>query len=417
MRRVLGLMLGIGFCLRLAVAVHDGLNSSPRPGSDSAEYDTYAWNLAQGNGYRGNSPDVSEPDHLTAYRMPGTSLLWAGLYRLAGHRYDVVRIVGCVLGSLTILLVFGIGRRAFSDRVGWLAAAGYTIWPTSLLYSSQLESEGLFTALLLGYILCTLRFAAEPSARRAIAAGVVLGLAMLTRANAVFMVVLAAIWACWQFRHQRRTLLLALAIPTLAVVTLVPWTLRNYATLHAFLPFGTGGGDVLLGSNNRVVATDPVYYGYWVFPTSDLPEYHDQLTGPDNEVVRDRVEKRLAVSWLLEHPGRWPYLLLSKVRRSLTPVLEPRSPLAYRLGMLFSWGPVLLLFAAAFVPTLVRFLKAEHPGWIVHLGIVQFELTALVFWGSSRFRYPVEGLCLMLAGVSAVWMWEKLRRPAARGLR
>ena len=97
--------------LRLGLAVKTGLNAPPpKLGSDEDEYDTCAWNLAQGKGYRGPSPGFGR-DNLTAYRVPGTSLVWAGLYRIFGHRYDVIRLLHCLVGALTVLIIYDIGRR------------------------------------------------------------------------------------------------------------------------------------------------------------------------------------------------------------------------------------------------------------------------------------------------------------------
>src|SRR5437762_3127005 len=98
--RALWTIVGAGLAIRIVLAIALGLNKAPEPGSDQAEYDQYAWNVAQGRGYRGISPDVPDKDHLTAYRPPGTSLAWAGLYRLFGHRYDIVRLLHCVAGAL-----------------------------------------------------------------------------------------------------------------------------------------------------------------------------------------------------------------------------------------------------------------------------------------------------------------------------
>jgi hypothetical protein len=230
---------------------------------------------------------------------------------------------------------------------------------------------------------------------------------MLTRGNAVMMVILMIPWGIVQFRKTPRLVVRACAIPLLATLMLVPWTIRNYRVLHAFIPIETGGGDVLLGSYNCVIASDPFYYGYWVFPTSELPEYTQQITAPNDEVKRDGIEIRLAEQWILDHPEKWWYLLESRFRRSWTPFLQPQSPLLYRLGMMLSWGPVLLLLILGFVPTAIYFLRTNHPGWILHIGISHFILTALVFWGASRFRYPVEGLCIILALATLVWLCKR----------
>jgi 4-amino-4-deoxy-L-arabinose transferase-like glycosyltransferase len=413
--RVLVVFMIVGFAARIASGVHVGLATPPVPGTDASEYDSYAWNLAQGRGYSGISPDVVGPDgqsmdHPTAYRVPGTSVLWAGLYWPFGHRYSAVRILYCVLDTLTILLVYAIGRRCFDNSVALLAAAIYAVWPTALMYSSQLQSEPLYTFLFCCFVLTVLRFAERPTWARSIAAGMFLGLAMLTRGNAVMMVALMIPWSVWQFRGTPRLALRSLAISFVAVAVLAPWTIRNYEVFHTFIPFDTGGGDVLLGSYNRIVAYNPIYYGYWIYPTSELPEYRGQITAPNNEVVRDHVETQLAEQWIRTHPGTWWHLAESRFVRSWTPVLQPQSPKLYRIVMLVSWGPILILFALAFFPSAIYFLRTNNPGWILHVGILHFVLSAVIFWGASRFRFPVEGLCIILASATLVWLCKRIRK-------
>jgi len=405
--------IAIGLAARIAIALHAGIATPPVPGSDASEHDSYAWNIVQGRGYSGISPDVKSRtgellDHPTAYRPPATSVFWAGIYWLFGHRYRPIRLAQCVLDTLTILLLYRIARICFGEVVALLAAGVYAVWPTALLYSSLLGSEPLYAFLFCWSVLLSLRFAEHPTWLRAAEAGVVLGLALLTRGNAVMMVVLLIPWGIVQFRKNPQLVIRACVIPLVALLMLLPWTIRNYRVLHAFIPFDTLGGDLLLGSYNRVVATDPFYYGYWVFPTSELPEYTQQITAPNDEVKRDRIEIRLAVQWILDHPEKWWYLLESRFRRSWTPFLQPQSPLLYRLGMMASWGPVLALLILGFLPTAIYFLRTNHPGWIIHAGIFHFVLTALVFWGSSRFRYPVEGLCIILASATLVWLCKRV---------
>jgi hypothetical protein len=233
---------------------------------------------------------------------------------------------------------------------------------------------------------------------------------MLTRGNAVLMVAMLIPWSVWQFRRTPRLILRGLAISLVALVMLVPWTIRNYCIFHSFVPFQTEGGDTLLGSYNRVVAYDPYYYGYWVYPTSELPEYREQITSPNNEVIRDHVETKLALQWVRNHPEKWWYLVESKFRRSLTPFLQPRDPILYRVSMLLSWGTILLFFAPGFFPIAIQFLRTNSPGWILHLGVLHFVFTALIFYGASRFRFPVEGLCIILACASFVWLYEQISR-------
>ena len=165
-RGALVCLVAVALLARLTVAAVLGLNSAPRPGSDQQEFDTYAWNVAQGRGYRGLSPDVTDQDHLTAYRPPLPSLVWAVLYRVFGHRYDVVRVCHCILGALTVVLIYGIGRQSFGESVGLMAAGVYAVYPTALLYSSELLAESLATFLFCAYLLLSLQFAQRPGVGR-----------------------------------------------------------------------------------------------------------------------------------------------------------------------------------------------------------------------------------------------------------
>src|SRR5262245_10958316 len=147
------------------------------------------------------------------------------------------------------------------------------------------------------------------------------------------MLPLAVAWALWQFRGQRRPLAMSLSILVVGVALLVPWTVRNYRVFGEFIPFSTMGGSVLLQGNNRIVATEPKYYGYSVWDT-DIPEYRDAIRAPNDEVKRDQVCRSLAIRWLKDNPDKWWYLIKAKFLRSWTPFLQPHTPRLYRVGTL-----------------------------------------------------------------------------------
>jgi 4-amino-4-deoxy-L-arabinose transferase-like glycosyltransferase len=403
----LAVLIATGLLLRMAAAWKLGLNKPPTPGSDASEMDTYAWNLAQGRGYRGMSPDVADADHLTAYRPPGFALVWAPLYRLAGHRYDVVRVIHCVAGAATILLVFLIGQHCFDNRVAWLAASVWTVWPFGLLYSSELLAEALATLWLLWYVWASLQFAEKPTPLRALYAGLLLGIALLTRPSTALLLPLVAFWAVWQFRRQRRVMAQALTIPVISVAILIPWAWRNYRVFNKFIPISTMGGSVLLQGSNDIVATNPAYYGFSVWDTKINDEITSQLKAPNNEYERDKVAGRIAIEWLKSHRDKWGYLLQARFRRSWTPFLQQSSKVR-RLGTLVIWGPILVLFAASFFPTLIKFLRDGNSGWMIHLAILHYAISSMVFYALARYRFPIEGLCIILACATVMWAWDRV---------
>ena len=276
-RSILLALLVFGFALRLGVAIVMGLNKTPISDSGDAEqYDAYAWNLVEGRGYRGMSYGVEDQDHLTAFRPPGISIVWAGLYRVFGHRYDVVRITQCLVTTASILQVYSIGRRCFNETVGLLAAAGYAVYPSALFYTTRLGSEALATFWFLWFIDSCLRFAERPSYSRGVWAGTLLGISSLSRPNLVVMIPLLVVWAIWQFRKQRGAMTQALLIPLVAIAVLIPWWVRNYVVFHRFIPISTMGGMVLLQGSDRIVAEDPRFLGS-AFVAAGIPEYEHEL--------------------------------------------------------------------------------------------------------------------------------------------
>lgn len=403
------LLFTFALCLRLGAAAALGLADPPPPGSDEQEYDTYAWNVLQGRGYRGMSPDVADQDHLTAYRPPLPSLVWAGLYGVFGRRYEAVRIMNCLLGAGSVLLLFVIACPLYGERTAWMAGLAWAVFPTALFYSAMLGSEPITSFLFLWFVLACLRFASHATWARATGAGVLLGLVLLTHGSKVLMVPLVTVWAAWQFRSTPGSAARAMAIPLVATLVVVPWATRNYRVFGEFIPLSTTGGSMLLQGNNRLVVTEPRLYGYNIWDTR-IPEYAEALRAPNDEIERDRVARRLAIEWLRQNRDKWLFLVQAKLRRGLTPFLQPNSPRLYRLGTLLAWGPVLLLSGMAFFPTWWVFLRRRDAGWLVHLTIVNFLLITVIFFGYSRYRYSVEPFCVLLAVVAVQFALTRLRR-------
>lgn len=408
--RILLVILMVAFVGRVGFALTRGLNSPPEPTSDQEEYDAYAWNLAQGNGYRGPSPDVADRNHLTAYRPPMPSMVMAGVYVVVGHRFDAVRLLFCVFATCSVWLTYRLGRRAYGDGVGLLAAAGYAIYPLAIFQSSDLLSEPLGVMLFLAFLELTLAYAANGSWRNATLAGLIFGLALLARANFVLVIPLFAIWALFQFRHQRTRLLQSALVLLVAAVVMIPWVVRNYMVFGKLIPFSTMGGSVLLQGNNRIVVTVPKAFGYSVWDT-ELDEYRDDLRAAGDEVERDRRAKEFAIRWLKDHPDRWGFLIWQKFVRSWTPFLEHNPSRSVRVIYLLTWGPVFILFVFALAPTFISALRQGSPIWLLHVSVLQYVLNSVIFFANIRYRSPIEPVCFILAAWSVRFICARWQTP------
>lgn len=213
---------------------------------DMYQYDMLARSLASGHGYRWYATaDVEQlrpylsrfidmstlifpPEGLlTTFRAPGYPIFLAGLYLLVpwASRFAFARLVQVVLSALLAPLVAVLACRLHMGRkVALGTGLALAFYPILLFYPMGLASENLFIPLVLIAFLSILR-AAESTARwPSLLAGIMLGLAVLTRSILAPFVILAALWLWrWGKSRQRGALMLLLG----AFCLCLPWVIRN----------------------------------------------------------------------------------------------------------------------------------------------------------------------------------------------
>ncbi len=262
------LLLALGLGLLLRIALWERL---PREGlvSDEAEYLAAADWLANGRGFAWH----------TSYlwtRAPLYPLFLASHLALFGRSLAPIFVSQGLLSMLNIGLTYLLTRRLSTGRVRLAAAPGIAALLVALYlplasYTQLLLSETLFVSLLLGSLLLlgNVRVAGQagPSGRRMLwlaGAGLLLGLATLTRGLALGFVPMSALWLLLRVRQDRRhnrqpwlgpalgqvSLLLAAVVMVVA-----PWSL--YATR-------TYGGPILIdttGAFNLALGARTAYDG------------------------------------------------------------------------------------------------------------------------------------------------------------
>ena len=407
--------------LRIAViASITGLATPPVPGTDDAEYDSFAWNVTQGRGYRGPSTNVSDPDHLTASRPPVPSLFYASIFTVAGHSYAAARVANALLGGLTVVLVAAIGRRCFDARVARIGATIFAFAPAGMFFSLGLLSEVLAAFLVALVVWCSLRVRDHHGWLWSVATGVTFGLLLLCKPGFLFVLPLLPFWAWAVCGRRVHDWFRIAAIPVSIGLVILPWVVRNLLVMGALIPFGTGGGQLLLSTNNRVVVGDPQLYGYSVMDHY-LPEYRSALVQVDDEVRRDRIAQGFAVDWLRANPDKWFYLVRNKFVRLWEPVVH-REPMRLLDWAATAYGAVTLIFMVGALPSVtVRFWREGSPGLMIQAMLLGTTIMAMIFHGQHRYRFPIESLCMLLASAGFVALVDYVRAaggisPAAAAL-
>ena len=390
-----------------ATARFVGLDSVPDADSnpDQVDYEDFASQLAAGNGYR------PEDGELTARRPPGTSLSLWPVYAVTGRCFLAGRLWFCFLSALSAVLAGLVCGRFFGMAAGRWTAVGLALYPGHFYYAMHFLSEpafGLFTAAFCGLSFHSLRGPFGAKAKlSAVGAGMALGLSILTRPQALLMIPLGAALLVVVPRLRRRQRWVAAAIQlVVAAAILLPWVIRNHQVVGK-ATISTIGGYTFWGANNAIIDGKPHRRGSWM-PVNQLIKADTPVEG--TEVEREAATWEYGKRFLRENPERIPGLLAMKVVRLGSPFRDTPNRAVY-WAFALSW-----MVAAPLVVAGIFLAWRRNRGATAVLLLPVFAVlaTALVFYGSTRFRDSICVVLISFAGVSLSALQERLcRRKAA----
>lgn len=420
MRRIKPFLPALGiFCLALLIRIVYNLMVAHAyyPLYDSFAYQAIGFNIIDEHCY------CLHPYITTLYRPPLWPFIIAGISLIFGRADIYDRLFFCVLGSGTCVFIYLFARDLFTRRVGLIAGLIACVYPALYLYDGWMYTESLFTFLLIAICYCALRIQRDKGqhTRLWILCGASLGLLALTRPNGIVTVALVLLWTIflyWRKLLRKRALGNVMLATLIAMLLIAPWALRNYLVSHNFVPVAVGDGTVLLGAYNDQASSGSDFQGSWINPLKVDPQllrpFPLYTCNANCEVTREDVSKDAAVQWIKSHLEEMPRLILYHLRNFWSPYTrEADLPMERFPGTLPS--QVVLAMSETF-PLAIFFLAAL--GLIVTLKRCWRELLftylvilvalgeALVYYGSSRFRAPVEPLLILLAAGALWWLTQ-----------
>ena len=214
---------------------------------DSVAYFQVGWELANGLGF-----------DLPLRRTPLYPLFIAGVVWALGEDLRGLALAQHLLGIVTVVATYFLGRAMFGRLAGALAALAVAISAPLLIYEHYILAEPLFIPLLvLGLLLLVLAMRRE-GGRRSVAAlylggGVVLALAALSRpiGQALLPIGPLAIlvhhwggWAAWRSTVRASAVPITLVLLGFALI-LVPWSVRASMTTGRVSGAGAMGQSLI----------------------------------------------------------------------------------------------------------------------------------------------------------------------------
>lgn len=404
----LGAIALVALAARLvyALAVAPGL---PARG-DTLLYHYLANGIADGTGYvRPFSVLMTGSAEPTA-AYPPLYPLYLSAFSLVGlDSLDAHRAVSCLLGPIAVVLVGLLGRRVAGPRAGLLAAALAAVYPQLVMVDGTVIAEALYAPLVAAILLLVYRLLDRPGPWRAAALGAAIGLAVLTRTEALLLVVLLALPACLLATRRpgagaraalRAAAPLAAVAVAATVLVLVPWVVRNAITL---------GDPLVLTSNSGHTAAATVCDATFDAgsPYLGFARHECALTGPCARIADERAQAACqrdeAWRYIGDHLDRLPIVVAVRVLR-VWELYRYQDDLGY--GELWSRSiPVakagLVMYALLVVLAvggIVLLRRRRAPVWPLLMPAVLVCISAAMTFGFSRYRLAAEIPLTVLAG-------------------
>ncbi len=370
----------------LAVRLIYILLIAPAPvgvGGDAGFYHSAANLIAHGHLlYRG----IFGHAYVTQEHPPLFPLLLSVSSLFGGDSLLAHRVVGCALGSLSVVLIAMLGERAGGRRAGYLAGAIAAVYPPLVTADGLVMSEPLFVVMTAAALLAALRAQKSGRIRDATLLGALIGLATLTRGEGILLLPLLAWPAVWLGQRAGRAQRIA-ASTAAALILLAPWVVRN-AVVFGHPSLAADANTLIAGAN-----CPDTYYGrdlgWWSLDCMVRSRTRSQVLHGDASTGR-------AFSYAGRHLARLPLIAAVRVLRTFDlfqPLRqgnrEPRRRWVDVVGLVFYY-PLLVL--AAFGLRAVRL-----PRWILLAPVGMVVLVSALGWGIGRFRVAADVSVLVLA--------------------
>ncbi|NQT27213.1 glycosyltransferase family 39 protein [candidate division KSB1 bacterium] len=366
---------------------------------DSLNYNRIAHNIMIGNGFAiWHTP--------TVFVAPLYPLFLAGIYKLFGVHYILVKVIQILLSGLTAWIVFYIAKRLYNETVGFITLVLFALHPALIAIPAYLYNETLNILLLCVAILFLIRAFQEPYKWLDWAlAGFFLGVSTLVKGSTqMFPLFLLGIMLCFSaFRRYWRKWFLFFMV---FCMVLIPWTVRNYIHFNVFLPVATGSGEVLWTGNYLPFDGEHRH--------DETIAKIDELAGGKSLIERNRILAKEAKKMILENPWAIMRLMMKKFYRfwfqvyKNVPTGYDRPPsLLFSLGL----GIIHLLVLITAVIGMIRTHWRRLDIWIPVLFGAYYTAIHVVTLATPRYRLPLIPLVLIFSslGISVILSNMKVR--------
>jgi hypothetical protein len=296
--------------------------------TDQRSYDALGARLITGHGFsfdRGWYP-FTQPDEPTAHWSFLYSFFVAAVYAIFGPHPLAARLVQAVIGGVLLpLMVYLFARRLYratplnpaaaklsehglsEERLALISAGLAAIYFYFILYAATLMTETFYISGLLWLLINALNFAEAPTLKHGLLLGVSLSVTTLLRQSILpwaAVLIVWLLWTGWQRKTLGRTVRSGVVAIAVLVLSIAPFTIRNYLAYGQFLLLNSNAGYAMFSAQHPMHGT--------IFREFDAAPVPDELVG-QNEAQLDKELMQRGIGFVLAEPGRYLALSMSRV--------------------------------------------------------------------------------------------------------
>lgn len=417
----------VAFVLRMVAILY--LDS---PDIEISESGQTAARLVAGKGYTFDFYGYRTAHPLQSFMPPLYTLVLAACLRFSENPALLLKIFQAIISSLTSIVIYFIAASFFARSVGLLSSLVTAVYPVFMVLITQ-PTVTILNIFLLGLLIFSLIcLLGRSNLSNAAMAGFLLGLNALSRPLLLGFFVGILLWL-WLNRQEitKPWYEIGLVIALFALLTIAPWTLRNYSIHGQLVPISTNGGFTFWNGNNPFTTGS----GFDVY-TDKLKAYTQGQFTPDeeagnpkimilqpyplprelearvhtlSEVELDRQLYLASLRFIRDHPRQWLGLVRAKAIsfwwfRPNIGTYRNFYRSAWVLPYQLIYAGVLFLFSIGLFLSLRRWRVCS----LFYLLFMYVSAAYVSFNVITRYRWEVESYMLIFAAVAVAYLGQRV---------
>ena len=322
------------------------------------------------------------------------SLIFSVFGIKTGSSALIILIMQAFFSALVCLPVYEIGDMLFGRRIASFAAWAWALFPYAVLLPVLFIWETALSALLLTSLCCWSMQLGSLSLRSRVGVGVLWGVAALT--NTALLALLPVFIVVYLLQPVQRSRYLRVWAPVMlaCLLTVSPWSWRNWHVFHALMPIRSNFAENLWLGNHEG-GSGRIAYG--LNASENKQELQKYSSMGEIQYVAQR--RREATQFISGHRAEVVRLILYRIQYWWYAKGE-----SARIFTLYIFLSVLSLCGVV-----LAFVQRHSGARLLAVCILLYPIVYYLTDVYARYRYPIEPLMILLATLFVVEVFDRLR--------